>query len=85
MPSIITKINDYHVIYKESTNRRSDAENVFAGQIWEFPPELKLQGFDPKAALNILVKTLETHLPGRALGANPLLGSAIPGVSFMHL
>lgn len=86
LPAIINKIDDCCVIFDgDTSDKKTNQPNMFAGLIWEFKPEVKLQGFDPKTCLEILVKTLEVHLPERTLGGRPLLGSKISRVSFMHL
>lgn len=85
LPTIINKIDDCRVIFNGDTSDRKTQPNVFAGLIWEFKPEVKLLGFDPSSCLDILVKTLDVHLPDRKLGERPLLGSSISKVSFMHL
>ena len=83
-PTVIDKIDGFNIIYEETSDKRTNEANEFAGLTWDFKPEVTLYEMDLRTCLGVLVTVLEVHLPERRLG-RPLLGSEISLVSFVHL
>lgn len=86
IPTIICKIDNYDVIFDNTTTDKKCGYTEFAGMKWKLE-ERELCGCSLSTALNIIKDALEIHLPeerlGRAFLGNPITSVSI-SVMCMH-